>query len=505
MHILIVFFHLQKGDDYYHDREPEDEAALDFANELTAHTTNGGGTDSTDVSESMSYDTCSMADDTTNSASASTSKDNSPDHRSATLPGKLDAINKQLEWDDLDDLLQVERRKPDDAANMYPTLPSPATSSLTSLITADHSNRLYPTLPSPDYAQLSYDDDASSSTATNRQSDDSSRTITNDFQRCLDLSDSPTDDTATTTTTTTTDMTSEEYLTPNSTLKNVDYDMFKQQMQEEYRNNSQQLQTPNDGSLKSHQRIDPSRINDSLKLYSENIMSKSFCGAEPALRVCPPSIQYQTLGPIDPQKRQDTFGRPSANGDRTPNRNYALQKSGSASPRIPATGGGHHANGLDGGINRSKSGPNWFDNHNADGSDGDNCETLKPSTIRKAQEKYHIRMDCYGDKDERASTTATVASSQSFPSSMENGGGGGGGGAGSTLTTPTTESSCSTSVVDSSDALTVSTTNASGGASHEDCHCHEEGGSSSSSIAGVVLRRPKQGSTAIKRRSGNKR
>lgn len=433
------------------------------------------------------------------SGSASTSKDNSPDHRSATLPGKLEAI-KNLEWDDLDDLLQVERKQ-DDSAKMYPTLPSPVPSSLNSLITPDNSlasNRMYPTLPSPEYSALmttSQDDSTATNTNTHSEEEDSSRTLTNDFQRCLDLSDSPTDDT-----TTTTDMTSEEYLTPNSTLKNVDYDMFKKQMQEEFLNNSKHLQTTNDGSLKSHQRIDPSRINDSLKLYSENIMSKSFCGAEPALRVCPPSIQYQTLGPIDPQKLQDTFGHPpKSNGNhQTPNRNFALQKSGSASSRIIATG---NDNWLKAGINRSKSGPNWFDNHNNTSSDSENCETLKPSTIRKAQqEKYQIRMDCYDDDkhDEQRSTVATMASSNSFPSSMDNNGGEDGGG--STLNTPTTEeSSFSVSAIDSSETFSTNTTGATHGPSCKNCNCQEDGS------GGVVLRRQKMGSTAIKRRSGNKR
>lgn len=490
--IFFILNFYSKGDDYYHDREPEDEAALDFANELNANTDHftNGGTDSTDVSESMSYDTCSMADNT--SGSASTSKDNSPDHRSATLPGKLDSI-KSLEWDDLDDLLQVERKQ-DDSVKLYPTLPSPVPSSLNSLITPDNStasNRMYPTLPSPVYSALTQEDDSTATNANTHSDDDSSRTLTNDFQRCLDLSDSPTDDT-------TTDITSEEYLTPNSTLKNVDYDMFKQQMQEEYLNNSQHLQTTNEGSLKSNQRIDPSRINDSLKLYSENIMSKSFCGAEPALRVCPPSIQYQTLGPIDPQKLQDTFGHPTkSNGNnRKPNRNYALQKSESASPRITPTVSSEHS--LDAGLNRSKSGPNWFENHNTS-SDSENCDTLKPSTIRKAQEKYQIRMDCYNDADEQRSTVATMASSQSFPSSIENGAG-----EGSTLNTPTTESSYSMSAVDSSETISTNT-NAAGathGPSCENCDCHHEDGGAA---GGVVLRRQKMGSTAIKRRSGNKR
>lgn len=400
----------------------------------------------------MSYDTCSLA-------SAATSKDNSPDHRSATLPGKLEAI-KQLEWDDLDDLLQVERKQ-DDSVKMYQTLPSPMPSSTSSMTKEDDST----------------------ATDVTTTTDDSSRTLTQNFERCLDLSDSPTTDTATTT-----EMTSEEYLTPNSTLKNVDYDLFKKQMHEEYINNSNQLQSANDGSLKSNQPIDPSRINDSLKLYSENMMSKSFCGAEPALRVCPPSLQYQTLGPIDPQKLQDTFGLDQHQANGRPSRNFALQKSESASSRVVAPS---HDNWLEKGLNRSKSGPNWFENLNS--SDSEYCDTLKPSTIRKNQEKYNIRMDCYGENEEQQrSTAATMASSNSFGSSCEHGQLS----IGSTLTTPTTETSCSMSVVDTSETIS-SNTGATHGPGCEDCNCHEDGG--------VVLRRHKTGSTAIKRRSGNKR
>lgn len=53
----------------------------------------------------MSYDTCSLSEDVTSIGSASSSKEVSPEHRSHTLPSKLEV--KQLDWDEIDDLLQV--------------------------------------------------------------------------------------------------------------------------------------------------------------------------------------------------------------------------------------------------------------------------------------------------------------------------------------------------------------------------------------------------------------
>lgn len=381
----------------------------------------------------MSYDTCSLSEDVASLGSASSSKDTSPEHRSHTLPSKL-AV-KQLEWDEIDDLLQVER-KVDDSAKLYRTMPSPLPSQ--NSLELDSSLTLTQDFKSLDLATLS--------------SPSSASTIT--------ISSAADDQTTSATTTTTTG----EYLTPNSTLKNVDYDLFKQQMHEEYINNSNQLQSINDSTLKSNQPIDPSRINDSLKLYSENMMSKSFSGTTTELRVCPSTtIQYQTLGAIDPQKLQDTFGL--SRNPQIGSRNYLLQKSGSASSRIIAS---EHENWMEKGLNRSKSGPNWFESNNF--SDSENCETLKPSTIRKNHEIYNIKMDCYNDEFDLAVNGLTIAAT--------------------TPTTPTTPSTTTTTT------NTDTNSQSSHGVSCDDCNRNEDG---------VVLRRPKTGSTAIKRRSGNKR
>jgi len=65
--------------------------------------------DATDISltESISYDTVSVSSDLPSPGSSSSSKEVSPEHKSLTLPSKLDV--KQLEWDDIDDLLQVKQ------------------------------------------------------------------------------------------------------------------------------------------------------------------------------------------------------------------------------------------------------------------------------------------------------------------------------------------------------------------------------------------------------------
>lgn len=66
-----------------------------------------GDGDSTDISltESMSYDTCSIGE--ASLGSGNSSKEVSPDHKSNTLPSKLQL--KELEWDEMDELLQVSQ------------------------------------------------------------------------------------------------------------------------------------------------------------------------------------------------------------------------------------------------------------------------------------------------------------------------------------------------------------------------------------------------------------
>lgn len=56
-----------------------------------------------------------------------TTPPSTPVHKSVTLPSKLDV--KQMEWDELDDLLQVERRV-SESDKLYQTMPLPMPSQL---------------------------------------------------------------------------------------------------------------------------------------------------------------------------------------------------------------------------------------------------------------------------------------------------------------------------------------------------------------------------------------
>lgn len=226
-----------------------------------------------------------------------------------------------------------------------------------------------------------------------------------------------------------------------NTLKPVDFDDFKRQIREEFIKNTSQLQNLNDNTLKSHQPIDPSRINDSLKLYSENVMSKSFSGCESVLREVPTSIHYQTLN----TNKSDSSSSNSMN--------YELKKSGSAAVSSSTDLSASTENG----VNRSRSGPNWYRNqlvsndNDSDDDDDDNSATLKPAANNKRS--IHIKMDCYDEIRNGVSSTTSEATT--------------------TLTTPTSPFDD-----DLDDDL-------------NECV--------------VVLRKPRTGSTAIKRRSGNRR
>lgn len=350
--------------------------------------------DATDISltESISYDSVSVSSDLPSPGSSSSSKEVSPDHKSLTLPSKLDV--KQLEWDDIDDLLQVKQFD-ENAQARYQTMPSP--------------------LPS----QSSLD-----------QETESSKTVTLDFQS-FSNSTQPS---------TTPANSSDEFVTPCNSLKNADFDEFKKQIHKEYMANSYELQNVSADTLKHNQPIDPSRINDSLKFYGDNVMSKSY-GGEQNLRVYPSN---QSMSSIDPLKINDTFNL-NHRGDSSQS-SHQLRKCGSASSWIVHS---ESENGKMPLINRSKSGPDWCENSYLDSED--NSETLKPATMRK--NRLNIRMDCYGDLNVKS------------PNSEVNG-----------------SSTIDTSSMNSDDNI------------YND-----------NSEDGVVLRKPKTGSTAIKRRSGNKR
>lgn len=389
------------------------------------------GGDTTDISmtESISFDTCSFNEEIHSLTSGASSKEVSPYHKSLTLPSKLDV--KNVEWDELDDLLQVER-KIDENDKLYQTMPSPLPSR--SSAEQDESQSQLPLLSSPPQ---------NNSEAT----DDSPKSETEtDFKSAL-ISISST--TETVDDSTLTGNTNDEYLTPMNTLRPVDFDDFKKQIRNEYIQNASQLQHSNDGTLKSHQPIDPSRINDSLKLYSENMMSKSYCG-EAALREVPSAVPYQTL------KDDRSESSPVR-------RNYVVKKSCSAAISSTSDDTSSYADSVS--IIRSKSGPNWYrDNSNNGHYDIDSDEdtpTLKPSTIKKRS--IHIKMDCYDELSNGVSSTS---------------------GTSSTLTTPTSPNN--------DEYLYYSPPG-------------DDDNDNDDDVGVVVLRKPKSGSTAIKRRSGNKR
>lgn len=394
------------------------------------------GCDTTDISmtESISFDTCSVHDDVQSLTSGPSSKEVSPDHRSLTLPSKL-SDGKINERDELDELLQVERTV-DSNEKLYQTMPSPLStptspekqsSSIQSNVACDSSST------QPDEVTKSSDSDENlSKTETDYKSAETAQITTT------------TDDSSTLTNKTNND--TDEYFTPMNTLKPVDFDDFKRQIREEFIQNSSQLQHLNDNTLKSHQPIDPSRINDSLKLYSENVMSKSMGGVESAtLREVPTSVHYQTLN----NNKSDCSSSNSIN--------YELKKSGSAAVSSSSDLSASTENG----VNRSRSGPNWYRNHqlpaNDNDSDGDddesNSATLKPAVNSNNKRSIHIKMDCYDEIRNGVSSTTSEATT--------------------TLTTPTSP--------------------------------FDDDLDDDPNECVVVLRKPRTGSTAIKRRSGNRR
>lgn len=362
-------------------------------------------------------------DDVFSIPSESSSKEVSPEHKSTTLPTKLKI--KDIEWDELDDLLQVER-KIDESEKLYQTMPSPLPSKSSSS-EADSSESRTPLQSIP--PKLNSSDES-------QKTDTEFKSAVVSIAQEADASDKQ----------------SEEYLTPCDTLRSVDYDEFKQQMRDEFIQNSSQLQHVNDGTLKSRQPIDPSRINDSLKLYSEQMMSKSFSG-EAAMRLYPTNIQYQTLKNSDSQSLYSNH------------ENYALKKSGSAAVAT-STSEEELLVAAERNINRSKSGPNWYRNNNS--NDSDDSETLKPSTIKRSQnplkKSINIKMDCYDEISDRNGTNGNSTSS--------------------TVTTVTATESSATNTND---------------LYHDPLYDDDD------EEEVVVLRKKKTGSTAIKRRSGNRR
>jgi Ras association domain-containing protein 2/4 len=306
----------------------------------------------TTISESLSYDSSSIS---SNSLDSGSSKESSPIHGSNTLPSKLDI--KKIEWDEIDDLLQVERK--DDNNHHYATLPSPMTSSMTdsqiSNISTDESS--YKTL-SPDGETTSQ-----SSSVYFTQMDDS--------KGC-----SSSDDT--------------------STLKPCDFEDFKRQMSQEFVNGANDMPSVQDGTLKVNQKIDPSRINDSLKLYQDNIMNRSVQSEDGLSGLYSLSNSFCIPGQINSFNIQDTLNllknsSSSSSDDKTLKQDISKVLKKSSSMSTSTTGGeddGDSSWSSDKKILRSKSGPDYATNDFE-------SETVKKSG--RPAKSIHIKMDCYDE------------------------------------------------------------------------------------------------------------
>lgn len=334
----------------------------------------------------MSYDTISINSDVNSLSSSSnnSSKDCSPAHISHTLPSKLDV--KKIEWDEIDDLLQVERID-DGQQQRYSTLPMSLTSSM-SMTDSQISNASLDT-DTCSFKTLSPDNETTSQSSSYYYSQLES---SNDKCQVSLVSD---DDIP--------------------TLKPSDYDDFRRQTSKDFVNGANDMPNVNDGTLKFNQPIDPSRINDSLKLYQDNIMSKSM-QSEDGLSMYSLSNSFCIPGQIKSFNIQDTLNllknssSSSSSDDKTLKHesNKFFKKSvsmgQSSSPDDSSLSS-------DKGISRSKSGPNYALNDFE-------SDTIKPSG--KPASSVSIKMDCYDElKSESVNGSSSSASTATTPNDDE--------------------------------------------------------------------------------------
>jgi Ras association domain-containing protein 2/4 len=320
------------------------------------------------------------------------------------LPSKLDV--KKIEWDEIDELLQVERK---DEAQRYSTMPL----SLSSSMTDSQISNVSLDTDTSSFKTLSPDGETTSLTSSIYYSQ-----LESSNGKCQDEDDD------------------------TLTLKPCDFEDFKRQASRDYVNGANEMPSVNEGTLKFNQRIDPSRINDSLKLYQDNIMNRSM-QSEDGLSMYSLSNSFCIPGHTNNFNIQDTLNllkhssSSSSSDDKTLKHesNKMFKKSismgQSSSPEDSSLSS-------DKGISRSKSGPNYALN------DLEASDTMKPSG--KPAKSINIRMDCY---DELKTESVNGSSGSSA----------------STATTPNDD---------------------------DGTEC-------------VILRKKHKGSTAIKRRSGNRR
>ncbi|XP_046805124.1 serine-rich adhesin for platelets [Lucilia cuprina] len=468
---------------------PEDASAQTTGSSVTETLTNGKH------EEDSSSTTTTLCDE--QSTSNITTTNNNPNNCvSSTLPSKLDKLEK-LDWDEIDDLLQVERRvsEKDKVYETMPVrLPSSSPQNSSSSTPTSESSKTMSNQNSTDSTNIEEASPSkSSSTTTSLASSSSSTTTTTSSDNFLtataSLNTTTTADTSTnanTTTSTTTTVDNYE-TTDDATLKPMDFEDFKRSVHQDYVNGANSFQEHNDDTLKRNQPIDPSRIHDSLKLYNaaDNPMSKSF-NCEHALRSIDATFINDTLS-----LKFNEGGSPLK---RSP---YALQKSGSAQAQLMVTNGRFEK-----GINRSKSGPSCVVYSS---SDDDDDSTLKPrlrrdgaavddhhisATIRKSDippKFIQIKMNCYPKEGASDCDSSRQDNVQSTTSQS-------GAAAGDELT--------------QTESLYTAT---SGGAHHNmnsNTHHHLDNDEQPLHVTedGVVLRRPpRTGAAAIKRRSGNRR
>lgn len=169
------------------------------------------GCDTTDISmtESISFDTCSVNEDVQSLTSGPSSKEVSPDHRSFTLPSKLNDA-KINERDELDELLQVERTV-DSNEKLYQTLPSPLS---TPTSPERHSSSTQSNVACVSSSSTQPDEVTKSS-----ESDENLSKTDTDYKSAetTQMTATTTDDSSTLTNKTNND--TDEYLTPMNTLR----------------------------------------------------------------------------------------------------------------------------------------------------------------------------------------------------------------------------------------------------------------------------------------------
>lgn len=463
---------------------PEDASAQTTGSSATETFTNGKH------DEGSSSTTTTLCDEKSSNITTMTNS-TTTNCVSSTLPSKLEKLEK-LDWDEIDELLQVERRV-SDKDKVYETMPvrlpsaSPQNSS-SSTPTSDSSKTMsnQNSTDSTNIEDASPSKTSSSSTTTSLASSSSTTTTTssdNFLTATASLNTTTSADTSTNANSTNSTTVENYETSDDATLKPMDFEDFKRSVHQDYVNGANSFQEPNDDTLKRNQPIDPSRIHDSLKLYtsSDNPMSKSF-NCEHALRS------------IDASFINDTFSLKINEGvsplKRSP---YVLQKSGSAQAQLMVTNGRFEK-----GINRSKSGPSCVVYSS---SDDDDDSTLKPrlrreadggeggehisATIRKSDippKFIQIKMNCYpkeGISDCDSSRQSTTSQSGDV--------------AGDELT-------------QTEELYTASSGGAQQNHHNNLHHLDDEEQPLHVTEDGVVLRRPpRTGAAAIKRRSGNRR